>query len=339
MTPDLPGIDVNALTEWLLAAGVADADRTSMSLVAGGRSNLTYSLDLPDGRRWILRRPPTGHTLASAHDVLREFRVLAALAPTDVPVPAVRGSDGGAVLGAPFYVMDLIEGVVPTSVEAVSAWTRAQRHQCGLELVDALAALHDVRPAEVGLSDLGRPEGYLRRQLRRWHQQWADSTDREVPEVDRAHDRLAAAMPADGPATLVHGDYHVGNCVFGPDARLAAVLDWEMCTQGDAFADLAMMLMYWGRDGSAPVVTGSPTSADGFAEQDELRARYERRRNVALPDLDWYLAFANWRLACIVEGVLSRVTHGAMGDVDRFDLDWLRETPVERARLALDLLG
>lgn len=338
MTRPLDLLDRSAIVSWLATAGVADADGVGVSLIAGGRSNLTYRLDLPDGRRWVLRRPPGGDTLQSAHDVLRELRVLRALAPTAVPVPGVHGSDDGAVIGVPFYVMDFVDGVVPTDAGSVADWSLPARRRSGLDLVESLAALHDVDPASVGLADLGRPTGYLERQLRRWRQQWADSAERAVPEVPAAHERLVATCPEGVPATLVHGDCHLGNAVFSGDGRLRAVLDWEMCTRGDPYADLAMMLMYWGRDGVAPAVSGSPTGLYGFAEPGELRARYERCRGVAVPALDWYLAFANWRLACIVEGVLTRVTRGSMGDPDRFDLEWLRRTPVERARVALALL-
>lgn len=332
-------LDESGIITWLAKAGITDAEDVRISLVAGGRSNLTFRLDLPDTRRWILRRPPAGNTLQSAHDVLREFRVLAALGSTAVPVPVVHGSDAGGAIGVPFYVMDFVDGVVPSTPESITHWSMAARHQCGLDLIDALAELHDVDAASVGLSNLGRPTGYLERQLRRWQQQWTQSTQRSVPEVELAHDKLNAACPSSGPASLVHGDYHVGNAVFSADGRLRAVLDWEMCTQGDPIADLAMMLMYWGRDGADPVVTGSPTGLDGFAERDELCARYETKRGLTLPDLNWYLAFANWRLACIVEGVFARVTQGAMGDSDRFDLDWLRQTPIDRARIAVSLLN
>lgn len=338
MTQPAGVLDIAALVRWLSELGVRDCENVSVRLLSGGRSNLTYRLDLPGGRRWVLRRPPAGHTLDSAHDVLREFRVLDALSSTTVPVPAVHGSDDGDVLGVPFYVMDFVDGVVPVDEALVASWPTQARHRCGTDMIDALADLHAIDPNTIGLADLGRPSGYLQRQLRRWNQQWYDSTERDLPIIREVHDRLAAACPPDAPASLVHGDFHIGNCVLSTAGELLAVLDWEMCTQGDAIADLATMLMYWGRDGRHPALPASPTALDGFAEHEELRARYEQRRGVQLPDLEWYLAFANWRLACIVEGVLARVNHGAMGSAEQFDLDWLRRTPADRAEVALELL-
>src|SRR3984885_2460760 len=244
---------------------------TDIQLIAGGRSNLTYRLTIsgpgtgphgtqqphgtpqPDGtRQLVLRRPPLGHVLPTAHDMSREFRVLSALAGTRVPVaPLVAACTDDEVIGAPFYVMEYVPGVVLRTRDDTKDLTEQQAAQLSRCLADMLAAIHAVDVAEVGLGDLGRGAGYLRRQLSRWQRQWELSASREMPGYDNLVRRLTAALPAEGQTTLVHGDYRLDNALvtLDPEPRITAVVDWEMATLGDPLADLGLTLVYWTEPG------------------------------------------------------------------------------------------
>jgi aminoglycoside phosphotransferase (APT) family kinase protein len=320
------GIDAEGVTAWLVdhVAGLEPPVR--FALISGGRSNLTFAVTDAGGRRLVLRRPPLGQVLATAHDVAREYRIMTALGPTDVPVPSTYGlCEDPAVNGAPFFVMSLVDGVVVRDVDVGRvALDEAARRTAADSLVDVLAALHRVDPDAVGLGRLGRKEGYVERQLRRWYGQWLQSRTRQVPDVDEVHVRLAAAVPEQGPAALVHGDYRIDNCVCRPDGRLAAVLDWELCTLGDCLADVGMLLICWTQAGDDnPARPDSPTVLPGFPTRDEVADRYAEASGRDLARIDYYRAFAYWKLACIAEGVYARYVGGAMGLQEDVDLELL----------------
>ena len=236
---DPPGLDLARLATYL------SADHLSGSLIAGGRSNLTYRVT--DGRsRWVVRRPPLGHVLPTAHDMAREYRVISALQGSPVPVPrVVLYCADESVLGAPFYVMDEVPGVVLRSAEDFDALPDGGAVHCGRQLVDVLLSLHRIPPAAVGLGDFGRPEGYLARQVARWYRQWERSATRELPALEALHQRLAATVPQSARAAILHGDYRLDNVLFDPTlARIDAVLDWEMSTLGDPLADVGLLYTY-----------------------------------------------------------------------------------------------
>jgi aminoglycoside phosphotransferase (APT) family kinase protein len=344
-TPPIPdgpeGIDVAGVTAWFEAHAPGVRPPLTFDLVAGGRSNLTYRVTDTAGGAWVLRRPPLGQVLATAHDMSREHRVIAALAPTDVPVPPVVGlCTDAAVNGAPFYVMGFVDGVVARNREAAEPLSPEQRRTAGEDLADVLASIHAVDPPAVGLGDLGRTDGYVERQLRRWYRQWNDSKTRELAAVDAVHDALAARVPEQGPATIVHGDYRLDNCLLGPDGRIAAVLDWELCTLGDPLADVGLLLVYWTDPGDTrSALPDAATLLPGFPSRAELIARYAAASGRDVSDVDFYVALGYWKLACILEGVYARYAGGAMGRAEGFELFATQvELLAEAAQAAVDRL-
>jgi aminoglycoside phosphotransferase (APT) family kinase protein len=291
----------------------------SFSLVAGGRSNLTYTVTDADGRRFVLRRPPLGHLLASAHDMSREHKIMAGLAGSTVPVPPVVGlCTDDSVNGAPFYVMRFVDGLVLRDPEVVEAIPEPVRWAAAESLVDGLATLHEVDPDAVGLGDLGRKEGYVNRLLKRWRGQWEQSQTRDIPLVEEVAARLEKSVPPQGPATIVHGDYRLDNVIVDPrDGAVLAVLDWELCTLGDPMADVGMLLMYWTEPGDefSPLFW-APTLAPGFPRRADIAARYADRSGRDLSEIDFYVALALWKAAVILEGVYARYASGAYGVTD-----------------------
>jgi len=254
-----------------------------------------------------------GHVLATAHDMAREHRIISALADSGVPVPAIVGlCEDDEVNGAPFYVMDFVPGLVVRDVAIAEGVPVEVRGRMGESLVEVLARLHDVDLDAVGLSDLGRHDGYIERQLKRWRTQFVDATTRDLPRVLEVHDLLAARVPAQQGVGIVHGDYRLDNCMMSPDGEVAAVLDWELCTLGDVLADVAGMVAYG--DTRATGGTPPPTSLEGFPSTDAVREMYAHHSTRDLAHLDFYVAFAYWRIACIVEGVYTRYSAGVMGD-------------------------
>jgi aminoglycoside phosphotransferase (APT) family kinase protein len=292
-------------------------------LITGGKSNLTFELSSAAGEL-ILRRPPSGTLLATAHDMGREARVQRALSGTDVPVPEVVLFDDGTAFGVPFYVMNKVTGhVIRDQLPPGLTPGVEQCELMGHALVDVLADLHAVDPAEVGLGDFGRPEGFLERQIRRWRRQWETSADVAVPVVEALAERLAATVPTSPAATIVHGDYRLDNCIVAADdpSRIAAVLDWEMSTVGDPLTDLGMLLFYWAEPGEehrslTPAVTATP----GFPSRAEVARRWSERTGIGLDDLGFYEAFAHFKFAVIAQGVSARVKAGSMGGQDFGDL-------------------
>lgn len=317
------GIDAAPVTRWM-ADRIPDlAPPLAFELITGGASNLTFRVTDAEDGRWVLRRPPTGHVLASAHDMTREHRIIAALADTAVPVPPAIGlCQDESVNGADFYVMGFVDGEIVFDLADGEAYDQAKRGGLAHSLVDTLVDLHAIDPGAVGLGDLGRTEDYCARQLRRWKRQVDEGSDRELPAFQELHSRLAAGIPPQQGAGIVHGDYRLDNCMTGADGRIAAVLDWELCTLGDVLADLAGMVMWWGDDPEARGRLGDvPTRADGFGSADDVVERYASRSERDLSDLPWYVAFQHWRLAAISEGVRVRYALGAMGDQERTEAD------------------
>jgi aminoglycoside phosphotransferase (APT) family kinase protein len=288
-------------------------------LIAGGRSNLTFRVTDASGQRFALRRPPLSHVLPTAHDMAREHRVIAALGPTPVPVPPALGYCGDeSVNGQPFYVMGFVDGhVLRDATAAAQVLDRAGRRRAGLALADVLVEIHAVDPDAVNLGDLGRREGYIERQLRRWHEQFTQSqalTRRAVPAVEEVHTRLGQRVPPQGPPAIVHGDYRLDNAILGDDGQVLAVLDWEICTLGDPLADVGLLNVYWSEEGEDDLLlVEPPTHLPGFPSREEMMGRYAAGSGRDLGQLDFYVAFGYWKLACILEGVYARYLAGAGG--------------------------
>ena len=313
----MDGIDVPKVTAWFERHIDGAQGPLDFVLIAGGRSNLTFKVTDANGTNYVLRRPPLGHVLATAHDMGREHRIISALQPTPVPVaPALGFCEDTDVNGAPFYVMGFVDGVIVRDLASAKALEPEARAKAGEHLVDVLVDIHDINPDDVGLGDLGRKDGYIARQLKRWYGQFNQSKLREVPLVDEMHDFLAARIPEQQGAAIVHGDYRLDNCMLRTDGEVAAVLDWELCTLGDPLADLGLLMVYWNDpDDTTQALAGSgATAAPGFPNREALRARYAARSSRDLSDLDYYVAFGYWKLACILDGVYTRYVKGAMGN-------------------------
>ncbi|MFW6774098.1 phosphotransferase family protein [Nocardioides sp. CPCC 205120] len=315
---DVPGLDPVALTAWWRTA-LADDPATGLagdlggSLVAGGKSNLTYRVG--DGTRtWIVRRPPLGHVLATAHDMAREHRVMTALAPTAVPVPATYAlCTDDTVLGAPFYVMADVAGTPYRTADQLAPLGPERTRRISEELVDTLAALHAVVPEEVGLADFGRPEGFLVRQVRRWSTQLERSRSRELPAADELRRRLEGAVEEAAAGThpgIVHGDYRLDNALVDDTGAVAAVIDWEMATLGDTLTDVALMVLYGRLAEVAPGAVADAGRAPGFLDEDAILDRYATALGTDLRALDVHLGLAAFKLAVILEGIHYRHQRG-----------------------------
>lgn len=317
---DLPGLDLDAFRRWYdgVRPGEIDGD-LSGELIAGGKSNLTYVVT--DGSSdWIVRRPPLGHVQATAHDMGREFTAMSALAGTGVPVPAMYAHCADPdVLGAPFYVMERIEGVAMRRASELEARGPERTAAITKDLVDVLARLHAVDPDEVGLSEFGRPVGFLERQVRRWGQQLEGSKTQERPAAEELHRRLTEAAPGVGgdPSALgiVHGDYRLDNCLVGDDDRIHAVVDWEMATLGDTRTDLALMMVYetLGRSDAGELVS-DVAKADRYPDNAGQLAAYAaasgREPGDMAEGMHWHMALAYFKLAVILEGIHYRYLQG-----------------------------
>ncbi|MET8160247.1 phosphotransferase family protein [Sphaerisporangium sp. NPDC005289] len=291
-----PGLDLGRLRDHLGRHGLAEGGLAA-EVIHGGRSNLTY-LVRDGGRRFVVRRPPLGHVLATAHDMGREYRVMTALRDTGVPVPRTYHlCEDPEVIGAPFYVMEYVEGGQPPATPAIEA-----------ELTDILARLHALDPAAVGLADFGRPEGFLERQVKRWKRQLDASRSREIPGIDDLYDRLAGAVPLTQRHAIVHGDFKLGNTLIA-GGRVRAVLDWEMSTLGDPLTDLALFLLYG--DFAALDTGGRPEAGTALVSAaPALAERYAAGAGLDVTGLGWYLALACFKLAVIAEGIHFRYTQG-----------------------------
>jgi aminoglycoside phosphotransferase (APT) family kinase protein len=312
------GIDRERVSAWLVANIDGATGPFEFTMIVGGRSNLTFTVTGADGARYVLRRPPTGSVLATAHDMAREHKIISAVGRTSVPVPPALGlCTDDEVNGAPFYVMGFVDGVVLDSVDKGAAVSVENRRRLGFDLIDVLADLHQVDVDEVGLGDLAKREGYVERQVKRWSTQWERSKTRELPAVDEVARLLAKRMPQQQGVSIAHGDYRFGNCLADTAAgRIAAVLDWELCTLGDPLADVGYIGVYWADPGQVQTRPNDPTGLEGFPAYGDLLERYATRTGRDLTEIDYYVAFGSWRLAVISEGVYARYLHGAMGDQD-----------------------
>lgn len=312
MSPDHPpGLDLDRLR------GLLDRERPGLvhgpltgRLIEGGRSNLTYAVS--DGTsKWVVRRPPLGHVLATAHDMRREHRVISALHPTDVPVPnPVLLCEDEEVLGSPFYVMEFVEGTPYRTADQLAPLGPERTRDAVLSLVDTLVELHAVDPADVGLADFGRPEGFLDRQLRRWGKQLDASRNRDLAGIDELHATLGRRLPQSPAATVVHGDYRLDNVLMGEDDEIKAILDWEMSTLGDPLTDLGLLAMYSMPLGTPDSPVSTTAEAPGHPDPAELVARYAERSGRDVSAVSWYTAFAWFKLAVILEGIHYRYTLG-----------------------------
>ena len=308
-----PGIKYETLLPWF-SEHVEPVKSLKATVVGHGRSNITYRLDADDGRAWVLRRPPLSHVEASAHDMGREFRILSALHPIGFPAPkpyALCGDD--SVIGAQFYIMEYVDGFIAIdAVEMAKRFDEADRKRIGEELIDVLVRLHSYKPDEIGLSDFGRPSGYLERQVRRFSEQLEHIRYRETDELDELSRRLKESIPPERTAGIVHGDYRLDNGILDDQGHLIAVLDWEMCTLGDSLADLGLLRMYWGRPTSVNIATGTTavTTLSGFPTWEEAAARYEEKSGVSLAQLDFYTVLAHFKLGVILENMYKRFLGG-----------------------------
>jgi aminoglycoside phosphotransferase (APT) family kinase protein len=310
--PDAAALDLGRLRRHLdqvvpgLVAGPLEA-----RLVAGGKSNLTY--EVGDGRStWIVRRPPLGHVLATAHDMAREHRVMTALRDTDVPVPRTFAlCEDPDVLGAPFYVMERVGGTPYRLAAELAPLGPERTHRISTRMVDTLAALHAVDPAAVGLADFGRPEGFLGRQVRRWKRQLDASHSRDLAGADELHAALERSVPPDARPGIVHGDYRLDNLLVDRADRVAAVLDWEMATLGDPLTDVALMLAYHSlARSSGGTAVADACAAPGFLPDDDMIERYAAGSDRDLSRLGFYLGLAFFKIAVILEGIHYRYLHG-----------------------------
>ncbi|MGW0177901.1 phosphotransferase family protein [Nocardia sp. NPDC003345] len=333
--PTPAGIDIEGVTTWFTQHVPAVTPPLDFGLITGGRSNLTYRVHDGSGGRWVLRRPPTGHVLASAHDVVREFRILDLLAGSPVPVPPVLGCcTDHAVTGADFYVMEHVDGVVPDDAESAAGIPRASRAAASRNIVDTLAAIHAVDTTTGPLAELRKPGSYLERQLRRWQRQLTSGGVGPGP-LWEVHELLTRSMPAERWSGIAHGDFRPGNLLIGTDGTVRAVLDWELWTVGDVMADIGWLAASWS---SAEVFGWAPEPAEGYLDLDAVLSRYADATGRALDDLPYYQAFALWRLAAIAEGVAARFRAGVMGEQD-VDVEELSRRPARLAEAAREILA
>ena len=337
------GINTKPVTAWLANHVPALTPPVRYDLITGGHSNLTYRCEDKAGNAYVLRRPPLGALLESAHDMSREHRIIHALRDTQVPVPKTHGlCQDEAVNGADFYIMAFVPGLVLNDASIAKQVPEAERQLVSRDVISILARLHALNPDEVGLEGLGRKEAYLERQIKRWTRQWEASKTHEIPEMEESARLLADDMPAQAGAAIVHGDYRLGNMIVA-GGQVKAVLDWELCTLGDPLADVGYLLNSWAppeeMEPETPEEDQPPTAVGGFSTRDQLCAAYAQATGRDLGQINYYRAFAHWRLAAIGQGVYKRYLVGAMGESrDDIDLPKMKESVSTRAQSALELL-
>ncbi len=313
-----PLVVLEPLIGFLDAVGIGSGE-LQIEPIGDGHSNVTYAVQRGD-RRFILRRPPRGPLPPSAHDVLREARVIGALGPTAARVPQVLAvGDDAAIIGAPFFIMEQVDGEVISSELPAIFDAPEERRRIGEQLIDALIELHSVDWREAGLEGFGKPTGYLERQLRRFGGLWEHNRTRELEDVDAVGKWLQANLPESGEATIVHGDYRLGNVIFEAQApaRLAAILDWEMATIGDPLADLGYFATLYVDSDDPPLgmfELNAMTREEGFPLRAELIARYEQGSGRAMTDIRWYQTLALWKTVVFMEGNYKRAISGSTDD-------------------------
>lgn len=336
------GINADNVTPWLCEHVPGFTPPVSYSLIAGGHSNLTYRCEDANGNACVLRRPPLGQVLESAHDMGREHRIIDALKNSDVPVPANHGlCKDKSVNDADFYVMEFIDGLVLNDSVIATQVPQAERAPIGEHVADILCRLHAINPDDVGLGDLGRKEAYLTRQIKRWTKQWEASKTHEIPDMEESCRILAERMPDQIGATIVHGDFRLGNMIVA-GGQVKAILDWELCTLGDPLADVGYIMNNWVTlDEVLEPGEGdqSPTAAGGFGSREDLAEIYQARTGRDLSGINYYRAFSHWRLAAIGQGVYKRYLTGAMGDDRDVDLEKQKAGVARRAAAAMELLS
>lgn len=322
------GIDEQSVSKWF-AQNVADVELPlAFTLIAGGRSNLTYRVEDDAGRYWALRRPPISHVLPTAHDMAREHKIISALGPTEVPVPITVGlCTDESVNQAPFYVMEFVDGhILRTAEQVVDEFDQSMRPEIGLHLADTLASLHTINPDDVGLGDLARRQGYIDRQIRRWSEQFKNgivNDDDYDGLVEQVASELSQRIPEQIGLAIVHGDYRIDNTVLNDRAEVRAILDWELCTLGDPMADVGLLLVYWNElpEEDSPIGVSAST-APGMATRADLLDRYASTSGRDVGAIAFYTAFGYWKLACIMQGVYARYLGGAgagdSGTVDQY---------------------
>lgn len=325
----IPGYEVDKVEAWMAAHTRELTPPFAWYKLEGGHSNLTYKLVDGTGRMAVIRRPPQGELLPKAHDMGREWAIISALGATPVPVArAIAFCEDPSVTGVHFYVMGLVDGQpLYTADDTERLMPLALRERAAHSFIDVLADLHAVDPDQVGLSDLGKKDDYVGRQLKTWYRSWTSSIAGAQFDDQRAHHLqkyFLEHLPEQGPARVVHGDYGTHNCLFGADCRVAAVVDWEISTLGDPLADLAYALNQWTEPCEPTGPRGQrPTQLPGFPSRAELAARYAARSGRDLSRLDYYIGFNHWKSACIVHGVYARYLEGKKSTVG-VDLEGLR---------------
>jgi aminoglycoside phosphotransferase (APT) family kinase protein len=334
-----PGIDWPSLTSWWRAALPELPPVTDVWLLSGGRSNLTFGLADHAGHRWCLRRPPLGPALPTAHDVVREYRIISALQGSAVPVPpSIAVCSDESVLGTPFYVMGYVEGQVAGTEAAAELLADEIRAGCGRAAVKALLAIHGFEVAGTSLARLARRDSYVVRQLRRWRRQLVPESAEIDPRLITIAAQLEAKMPLQQRDTLVHGDFKIGNLILGPDGSIEAVLDWELSTLGDPLADLGWLLASWSQPGdNVPRISRPPTLAPGFVNREQLTSFYADASSFDLREIKYYIAFAEWKWACIDVGIHARFSRGQMGTAT-VDLGAVADEIADRLTHADELL-
>jgi aminoglycoside phosphotransferase (APT) family kinase protein len=336
------GINVEKVTNWLVERIPGIELPLSFTLIAGGHSNLTFRCEDGAGNAYVLRRPPLGHVLESAHDMGREHKIIDALRGSDVPVPANHGlCKNNAVNEADFYVMEFIDGLVLNDSVIAATLPKESRIPIGEDVVDILCKLHAIDPDDVGLGDLGRKEEYLTRQLKRWTKQWEAARTHDIPEMEESCRLLADRMPAQIGATIVHGDFRLGNMIVG-EGKVKSILDWELCTLGDPLADVGYLLNNWvTMDEVLEPGEGdqSPSAVGGFISRERIVEIYEEATGRDLSGINYYRAFSHWRLAAIGQGVYKRYLVGAMGEDRDVDLEKKKAGVARKAVSALELLS
>ena len=334
-----PGIDQQAVTLWFKELLPSVLPPLTFGLISGGHSNLTYLITDASGAKWILRRPPLGELMPTAHDVNREYTVMAALQNTDVPVPKTIGfCNDNAITGAPFYIMSCAQGMVLHDEEdSIKYLGTDERSVVSESLVDTLIAFQNIDIDAVGLGDLGRREGYLARQLKRFSRNYDLCEPSNPKPMYAIHDELKKSTPTQGPATLVHGDYRLGNCTCSPCGQITAILDWETCTLGDPLIDISLMLAIWSN--TAPTQPRTATSAPGFWTPERVLSAYAERCGRDVSNINYYLAFQFWRMSVIYEEIAARYRSGAYGAARKeTDIKDAAEYYMRKASTVLDQL-